>query len=78
MFDKDRVKEKISNFVNQPISNLEDGILLTDLVAESFVMIEMMIELQEEFGVRFFVQEDFRDVKTVGDLIVLLENHAYR
>jgi acyl carrier protein len=73
MLDKNRVREKMASLLNQPVSKLEDGAVLTALVVESFALIEMVIELQEEFGVRL-VQEDLRDVKTVGDLTNLISN----
>jgi len=36
----------------------------------------VMIELQEEFGTRAFVQDDFRAVRTVGELITLIEQYS--
>lgn len=47
---------------------LGDDLVLTELVAESFALIEAVIELQETLGIRL-VQEDLRDVTTVGDLV---------
>ena len=76
MFDKDDVKQKMAAVLRLPPARFEDDVLLSDLVEESFALIEMMIELQEEFGVRAFVQEDFRDVRTVGELITLLANYG--
>ena len=67
MFDKDAVKEKIASFLRQPITRLQDDALLTNLVVESFILVEMIIELQDVFEVRL-VQEDMKDVKTVGAL----------
>ena len=75
MPDRNKVKEKMADFLKQPVSKLEDDIVLTNLVAESFALVEMVIELQEEFGVRL-VQEDLKDVKTVGDLTGLFESRA--
>lgn len=75
MPDKNRVKEKMASLLNQPVSKLEDEAVLTALVVESFALIEMVIELQDEFGVRL-VQEDLRDVKTVGDLTALIESRS--
>lgn len=69
------VKDKISQFSKLPISKLQDEALLTDVITESFVLIEMIIELQEEFNVRF-VQKDLQDIKTVGDLTQLFVNRA--
>lgn len=75
MLDRNKVKEKMGDFLRQPVSKLEDDIMLTNLVAESFALVEMVIELQEEFGVRL-VQEDLKNVKTVGDLTELFESRA--
>jgi acyl carrier protein len=78
MFDKDHVKQKISSFLKQPITRLHDDVLLTNLVVESFILVEMIIELQDDFGVGL-VQEDMRHVNTVGqltDLIVSRGNAA--
>ena len=75
MIDRASVKEKMAAFLKQPASKLGDGLLLADLVAESFVLVEMVIELQEDLGVRF-VQEDLKNVRTVGDLSLLFESRA--
>jgi acyl carrier protein len=75
MVDRNRVKEKMASLLKQPASKLEDKSVLTSLVVESFALIEMVIELQEEFGVRL-VQEDLKDVKTVGDLTALIETRS--
>jgi acyl carrier protein len=71
VFDKENVKEKIASFLKQPLARLQDDVLLTTLVVESFILVEMIIELQDEFGVAV-VQEDMRNVKTVGQLTDLL------
>jgi acyl carrier protein len=44
-------------------------------VAESFVLVEMAIELQEEFHVRL-LQEDLNGVRTVADLTRLVASRA--
>jgi acyl carrier protein len=59
-----------------PEERLADEALLSDLVEESFALIEMMIELQEEFEVRAFIQDDFKAIRTVGELIALLEKYG--
>lgn len=73
----DKVKEKMSGLIRQPIEKLKDEALLTDLVSQSLLLVEMVIELQEEFSVRL-VQDDLKDVKTVGDLTRLIETRAKR
>ena len=75
MITQDIVKEKISQFTKQPISHLQDQALLSDIITESFVLIEMVMELQEEFKVRF-VQEDLQNIKTVSDLTQLFLDRA--
>ena len=67
------IKHKMAEFVGRPVEDLADHVLLTDLVVESFMLVEMVIGLQEAYGERFFVQDDLRDVKTVGDLVLLFE-----
>jgi len=75
MLDKNQFKAKMASLLRQPVTKLDDDAVLTDLVVESFLLIEMVIELQEEFGVRL-VQEDLRDVKTVGDLVNLFASRS--
>ena len=75
MLDKNQFKEKMARLIKQPVTKLDDDAVLTGLVVESFLLIEMVIELQEEFGVRL-VQEDLRDVKTVGDLVNLFASRS--
>jgi acyl carrier protein len=72
MADEDTVKGKMATLLRQPVEKLTDDTLLTDLVTDSFLLVQMVIELQEEFGVRL-VQEDLKDVKTVNDLTCLFE-----
>jgi acyl carrier protein len=75
MLDRSKVKVKMADFLRLPVSKLEDDAALTNLVTESFALVEMVIELQEEFSVRL-VQEDLKNVKTVGDLTELFESRA--
>ena len=61
------IKGRMAAFLRQPVERLEDIAVLTDLVTESFILVEMVIELQEQLGVRI-TQDDLKEVKTVGDL----------
>ena len=63
-----KIKQALGQSLNRSYQELEDDILLNNLVAESFALIETIINLQEELNIRL-VQEDLRDVKTVGDLV---------
>lgn len=73
--NRESFKEKMAAFLKIKVTKLADEAVLTDLVTESFILVEMVIELQEEFSVRL-VQEDLKHVKTVGDLIQVFESHA--
>ena len=75
MIDAARVKEEIAATLRKPVAKLDDQVALTDLVQESFALVEMVIELQETFSVRFG-QEDLNAVKTVGDLVALVRSRA--
>ena len=63
-----KIKRTLANALGREAAELDDDTTLTDLVAESFALIEAVIALQEDLEIRL-VQEDLRDVKTVGDLI---------
>ena len=71
----EKVRAKMSGLLRQPIERLKDEAVLTDLVSQSLLLVEMVIELQEEFAVRL-VQDDLKDVRTVGDLTRLIERKA--
>jgi acyl carrier protein len=76
MFDKSRFRTKIAELVRLPPSQISDDDELTELVTESFALVEMMIELQEEFHVRFVAQDELANVRTVGDLAALFESRT--
>ena len=63
-----RIKQTLADVLKRKPEELGDDTMLKDLVAESFALIEAVINLQEDLGIRL-VQEDLRDVKTVGDLV---------
>ena len=58
----------IAGFIKQPADKVTPDKEIAALVRESFVLIQMVVELQEALGVRL-MQEDLAKVKTVGDLI---------
>ncbi len=65
-----RLRTKMAEVLGVDMERLEDAAVLTDLVTSSFLLVEMIIEMQEDFGTRFN-QEDMQGVTTVGDLIGL-------
>ena len=66
------VKSRIADVLNIPIDRVSEETNLKDLVSDSFLLVEIAIELQEDFQVRFS-QEDLKVVHTVQDLIALIE-----
>jgi acyl carrier protein len=77
MIDTTVLREKIASLLRQPVAKITDDCMLSDLVTQSFVLVEMIIEMQEDLGIRL-VQDDLRDVRTVGDLIRMLERQSAR
>ena len=72
MNTRDQVRKIMADALGHQVSKIEDAALLTDLVNSSFLLVEMVIELQEEFDIRF-QQSDLADVQSVGELIDLVE-----
>jgi len=77
MFDSNTFKTKMSEILKQTPDRLQDDVLLTNLVVDSFVLVDMVIELQEEYGI-LLMQEDLKDVKTVGNLAAVFQDRANR
>lgn len=72
--NRDTVKAFMARQLNVPLAKLADeSANLTDLVHESFILIELVIALQEEFKVRL-VQDDLQEVKTLGQLLDVLKS----
>ena len=69
------VRNKISQILKQPIASVRDDVILTDLVRESFVLVELAIELQEDYDVQFG-QDDLNTVRTVADVLELVASRA--
>lgn len=68
---REQVRGKIAEVLGLAPGEIADDAVLTDLVTSSFVLVETVIELQEEFGVRF-QQADLASVVTVGELLDLV------
>jgi acyl carrier protein len=75
MADREAVKRHMALLIRQPVERIDDAARLTDLVAESLLLVEMVIEMQEQLGVRL-VQEDLKDIQTVGELTRLFEERS--
>ena len=71
MSTEQRVKQRIAEILRVGPDRVTNDTALAHLVSESFVLVEMAIELQEDFSVRL-VQEDLNSVQTVGDLATMI------
>ena len=67
-----RVTAKIAEVLRLPEDKVTEDVSLQDLTVDSFVLVELVVELQEEFGV-YFVQEDLPGVRIIGDVVRLVE-----
>lgn len=70
MSDRERVREKIAELLGHKPEKIVDDAVLTDLVNNSFLLVETVIELQEEFNIRF-QQADIVDITSIGELLDL-------
>lgn len=71
MNDRAPVLEKIAELLDVDAASIDTDAALFSLATSSFRIVELVIELQEEFGVSFG-QEDMNRVVTMGDLADLV------
>ncbi len=71
----DRVAERISATLSVPLSDLTPRTTLADLAADSFLLVEMVVDLQEEFDATI-TQAQLREVTNLGELVGLLRAPA--
>lgn len=69
----DEIRKKMAEVLEVPEARVSADAVLTDLVSDSFRLVEMAIELQEHFDV-LFGQEDMKHLRTVGDLAELVRS----
>lgn len=74
MVENEEFKSRIAKFLKIAPERVKDDAVLTDLVNDSFALVDMVVELQEEYGARL-TQENLKDVKTVNDLFVQVQTH---
>jgi acyl carrier protein len=71
----EEVMARIAEVLGVPDSRVRPEVPLADLVAESYPLVEMAIELQDDYDV-IFTQADLSAVSTVGDLVELVRSRA--
>ncbi|HZM67857.1 MAG TPA: acyl carrier protein [Nakamurella sp.] len=63
---------RIAEVLRRPVAAVQFDTELAAIAPDSFVLVEMVIELQDEFGVRF-EHDDMAGLRTVGDVVALVE-----
>jgi acyl carrier protein len=71
MLNAENLKKRMSEVLSVKPELVQDGALLQELVMDSFILIDMVIDLQNTFGVRLN-QEDLVEVRTVSDLVTVI------
>ena len=70
----EKVKELIAKQLGKAVDQItEDKEVVTDLGADSLDVVEMLMTMEEEFGVTI-PEDEAVNIKTVGDIIKLLED----
>ena len=75
-FSEDKVKEIIAKELEVDVKQLtNEAKFIEDLGADSLDIVELVMALEEEFGIDI-PDEDAEKLKTVGDAINYLKSHA--
>ncbi len=74
MVDGEEFKSRIARFLKIAPERVKDEALLTDLVHDSFALVDLVVDLQEDYNARL-TQENLKDVRTVGDLYAQVQAH---
>ena len=73
----EKIVEKICNqFGLEPEDVSENTSFVDDLGADSLDVVELTIEMEEEFGMAEVPEEDLKKMQTVGDLVEYVKTHA--
>jgi acyl carrier protein len=70
----DKIKELIAKQLNKPVEEIaEEKEIVKDLGADSLDVVEMLMSFEEEFDITV-PEEDAVNIKTVSDIIKLIES----
>ena len=64
------IRNRVSEILSLPLERIDEQARLAELVPSSFLLVELIIDLQEEFGIRFG-QAEMQNVTNVGQLLDL-------
>ena len=73
MITAEKIKELIAKQLNKPVAEItEEKEVVKDLGADSLDVVEMLMNLEEEFDISVPESEAVK-IKTVGDIVKLIE-----
>lgn len=73
----EKIVEKIcTQFGLEPENVSENTSFVDDLGADSLDVVELTIEMEEEFGMAEVSEEELKKLRTVGDLVEYVKTHA--
>jgi len=73
----EKIVEKICNqFGLEPSEVNENTSFIDDLGADSLDVVELTIEMEDEFGMAEVPEEELKKLVTVGDLVEYVKAHA--
>ncbi len=76
MITEHDIKQSIAQFTKQPIDNISNEKPIANLVADSFMLVELMLTLQEQYNVHFD-QQELEQVKSTGQLVTNIINKHF-
>lgn len=69
-----KIKEIIAELIEVAVENISDtALIIDDLGADSIAVMEIVMELEEEYGVEV-PTEDVLNLKTVQDIVAYIES----
>ncbi len=75
MTTAEKVKELVSKQLNKPVEEItEEKEVVKDLGADSLDVVEMLMNLEEEFGITV-PEEVAVNIKTIGDIIKIIDEN---
>lgn len=75
--DKAAIKEQMAAFLKIPANRITDATPIAGIVPDSFMLVELLVQLQEEYGIHL-IQSDIENIHTVSDLTDLVATRVGR
>ena len=77
---KEEIFDKLKELVVDQLGVEEDEVTMEasmqdDLGADSLDLVDLVMSVEEEFGVKV-ADEDLENIKTVGDIVIYIEDRA--